>query len=151
MAISITFENSIITLKMGGCHNGLYAHTKHKEVPIEKTNGCGEIKIFSEKFNPYIATPITRLFLHVQFGRKHKIDELIEKFDAHFKDGKNCQENGIEYLKEIILSSLSTDPTWKICPECNIEYNNKTREFEQLNYIIPSKNLCIFHKKDTTI
>ena len=138
MALVLSFENSVIKLSMVGCHNG------HCE---SKSNGCGEIQIFTEHFHPYIATPITRLFLHVQFGRKYKIDELIKKFDVHFADVNNYQQNGIEYWKQIILESLQNDPTWKICPDCNCEYELNMRTFEKINYITPQTDLCFFHKK----
>lgn len=138
MALSISLDNSIITLCISGCHNG----NCNKE-----SNGCGDIQIFTESFHPYISTPLTRLFLHIQFGREYKIDEFIKKFDEYFKDGNNINENGVEYFKKIILEDLETDSTWKICPVCSIEYNNGIRQFEKINFIVPEKDLCIFHNK----
>ena len=139
MALALSFENSVIKLSMIGCHNG------HCE---SKSNGCGEIKIFTEEFHPYVATPITRLFLHVQFGRKYKIDELIANFNTHFANEQHHQENGIDYWKKIILESLQDDPTWKICVDCDSEYKTEKLTFEKINYITPEKNLCIFHTKN---
>ena len=138
MALVVFIDNSVITLSMAGCHNG------HCD---SKSNGCGEIQTFTENFHPYVATPITRLFLHVQFGRKYKIDELIAKFDTHFANEQNHQENGIDYWKKIILESLQNDSTWKICPYCDSEYKSGTRMFQHINYITPETNLCVFHKK----
>lgn len=133
MALSITLNKSIITLSISGCHN--------------KSNCFDDIKIFTEKFHPYVTTPLTRLFFHMQFGREYKIYEFIKNFEEYFKDGNNIDVNGIEYFKKIILEDLETDPTWKICPECNIEYNAGTRQFEKINYIVSEKVLCVFHKK----
>jgi len=138
MALSISIENSYIKLCISGCHNGNCN---------KQSNGCGEIEILMEQFHPYVATPLTRLFLHIQFGRKYKIDNLIQKFDEYFKDGQNIEENGIDYFKKIILEDLETDTTWKICTKCDVEYKNKSRTFEKINYVVPEKDLCFFHKK----
>lgn len=137
MALLISFEDSIIQLSILGCHNGDCK---------TKSNGCGDIQVFKETFHPYVATPITRLFLHIQFGRKYKIDNLITRFEEHFANGNNHQENGIEYFKKIILEELETDSSWKICSKCDSEYKENTRKFENINYIIPNVDLCVFHK-----
>lgn len=138
MALSISCENPIIKLCISGCHNGDC---------ITNSNGCENNEIFTEVFHPYVVTPITRLFLHVQFNRKHKIDVLIKNFENHFESGQNYEENGIEYFKKIILEDLETDSSWKVCPKCSSEYKNKIRKFEKINYIVPYVDLCIFHKK----
>ena len=137
MALSISFENSIIKLSILGCHNGECK---------TKSAGCGELEVLTETFHPYVCTPITRLFLHIQFGRKYKIDELISKFDNYFANGVNNQVSGIEYFKKIILEELENDPSWKLCPKCDLEYKKNTRYFANINYIIPNADLCIFHK-----
>jgi hypothetical protein len=137
MAISILFENSIIKLSILGCHNGECK---------EKSTGCREIEVLSKNFHPYVSTPITILFLHIQFGRKYKIDNLITRFEEHFADGKNYQENGIKYFKKIILEELENDSSWKICSKCDLEYKEDIRKFENINYIVPDVDLCIFHK-----
>jgi len=137
MALSITFKNSFIQLSILGCHNGECK---------TKSSGCGEVEVIKETFHPYVATPITRLFLHIQFGRKYKIDELIAKFDEYFSHGQNNQVSGIEYLKKIILEELEKDSSWKICPKCDLEYKENHRKFDNINYIIPNAELCIFHK-----
>jgi hypothetical protein len=138
MAIYLSIEDFFIKLCINGCHNG-DCHTK--------SNGCGETEVIYEKFHPYVATPITRLFLHVQFGRKHKIDELITKFDTYFADGNHHEENGIDYFKKIILESLATDSTWKICGKCDVEYKEGSKKFENINYVTPDVEECIIHKK----
>ena len=51
------------------------------------------------------------------------------------------------YFKKIILEDLETDTTWKICTKCDVEYKNKSRTFEKINYVVPEKDLCFFHKK----
>ncbi len=138
MALSITFKTSSIELCISGCHNSDCN---------KQSNGCGEIEILTEQFHPYVITPLTRLFLHIQFGKKYKIDDLIKKFEEHFKDGQNIEENGIEYFKKIILEYLETDEIWKICKNCNSEYKSGCRTFEKINYVVSDKDLCFFHKK----
>jgi hypothetical protein len=141
MALSLIVKDNEIELVISGCHNGECK---------EKSNGhvvCGEIEILTENFHPYLASPLTRLFLHIQFGRKYKIDEIISKFDKYFENGQHNDENAIPFLKKTILEELETDNSWKICTKCKTEYDNKTRKFEKIYYIIPSENLCIMHKK----
>lgn len=139
MALSISFENRIIKLCISGCHCGECK---------TKSNGCCDIEILTEEFHPYIATPITRLFLNIQFGRKHKIDKLIDNFDEYFKLEQHQEKNGIEYFKCIILEDLERDSSWKICPDCNLEYKEGILKFEKINYIVPEKDLCLFHKRN---
>jgi hypothetical protein len=137
MALLISFENSVIQLSIIGCHNGDCK---------TKSSSCGEVEVIKETFHPYVATPITRLFLHIKFGRKYKIDELISKFDEYFANGKNNQVSGIGYFKKIILEELEKDPGWKICPKCYVEYKENYCNFSNINYIVPNADLCIFHK-----
>jgi len=138
MALSISFENSSIKLYILGCHNGNCN---------KLSNSCGEIEILTEQFHPYVKTPLTRLFLHIQFGQKYIIDNLIKQFQEYFDENKHFEENGIDYFKKIILENLETDESWKICSKCDTEYKNKSRTFEKINYIVPEKDLCFFHKK----
>jgi hypothetical protein len=98
----------------------------------------------SEVFDKNRATPITRMFLHNMFNRQYRLDDILKKFTDHF-DGKNNDENGLEYMKKLILTDCATDPTWKICPKCEIEYNNKTRNFEKIVFIVPHVDLCVEH------
>ena len=72
---------------------------------------------------------------------------LIKQFQEYFDDNKNFEENGIDYFKKIILENLETDESWKICSKCDTEYKNKSRTFEKINYIVPEKDSCFFHKK----
>jgi hypothetical protein len=129
-------ENKVITLVICGCHNGNCC---------KQSNGCGKKIILKEKYNANRATPITRLFLHSVFGRKYRLNALINKFNEYFDDGKNYNVDGIEYMKKIILEDLETDNGWKICSKCECEYKAKTREFQNIVYIIPTIKFCTEH------
>ncbi len=130
MAIEISLIDSIVELSLYACNN------EYKET-------------FTEIFHPYVTTPLTRLLLYVEFGKKYKIDDLITEFN----NIKNINENtnytsDIDQLKKIILLNLEKDSIWKICPTCNIEYETRIRKFENINYIMTNNNLCIFHSKN---
>ena len=113
-------DNKVITVIIGGCHNGNECN---------HSNGCGKSVVLKEKFNIAISTPVTRLFLHVAFGRSYKIKEYMKKFDNYFDNGNNHDVDGIEYMKRVILEDLESDKSWKICPKCDYEYKEKKREF----------------------
>lgn len=135
MAISIKYNNGIIDCIISGCHcsgNGC------------NTNKCDILKV-SEKFNVNRATPITRMFLHTSFGRQSNIDNIIYKFTQHF-DEQNEDENGLNYMKKLILDDCEKDKTWKMCPICQTEYNEKIRKFENIIFIVPYLDACVEHK-----
>lgn len=134
--IKISSESGIINFAMTGCHG-------HNH----QTSGCENALIISERFHPSRATPITRMFLHTMFGRTSEIDSIITKFDEYFGGGKNADKNGLEYLKTLILENCAKDKTWKMCPTCKIEYDAKTRTFENIIFIVPSANNCIEHSQ----
>ena len=135
MAISLNNNGNIFTCTILGCHDTVCG----------KSNGCGSFLRYERIFDLDRVDPITRLFLHVFYGRKHMIDSLINKFTEHFNNGANLEEDGIEYMKKIILEMHELDSTWKTCPKCKEQYNNQSRKFEDIFYTVPSVEFCVDH------
>ena len=105
-----------------------------------------EKEIITEIFHPYVVTPLTRLFFNKEYGQKYKINKMIKKFNKYVVLGENDRENNMEAFKQIILEVLLNDSKWLICSKCDLEYKEKSRKFENINYIIPTADLCLFHK-----
>jgi hypothetical protein len=94
MTISITMnESNEIIMILNGCH--------HKNTCL--SNGCCQFEKFVSKMDIYKPNAIARLYLHLVMGRESKINDILKQYEEYFVDGKNINENGIEYLKKLIL------------------------------------------------
>ena len=139
MAIELHMDEDRTTMicTLSGCHGC-------------GSKGCGHIERFSEVFDIHRSTPITRLFLHVAFGRQNKIDEILHQFEDYYENEamyatEDEEKDGLTFLKELILKNLQDDATWKICPTCDQQYRASIRKFQNIHYVIPGVDFCLDH------
>lgn len=132
----LKYENDVISLSFGGCRGA-------------GKPGHREIVQYEEPFRPTRSSPITRLFLHAAFGRKYKLDKILDDYDKYFKDGKHQDENFVDVFKRLILEDHEQDPTWKICPACKMEYANGKRSWQHILYVTPTTAACEDHASKT--
>jgi hypothetical protein len=136
MALLIQLKDDIIQCIINGCHSEICDHK----------NGCGKFIEYNQKFDANHATPIVRLYLHLIFGRKQRIQNIINKYNDFFSDNNNINENGIKIMQKIIIEDCNLDKDWKICPQCYDNYLNNDDYFDKINYIVPSIDKCIVHQ-----
>ena len=136
MAISIRLnESNEVIMILNGCH--------HMDTCTR--NGCGHFEYFLTKINIHKPNAIARMYLHLVMGREEKIYDLLKQYNEYFSDGANINENGIKYLKKIILEDLEKDKSWKTCIKCRELYENNEIKFEDIIYILPNLDHCLDH------
>jgi hypothetical protein len=137
IAISIKMnESNEIIMILNGCH--------HKNTCL--SNGCCQFEYFTSNMDIYKPNAIARMYLHLVMNREYKINDILKQYEEYFSDGKNINENGIEYLKKLILEDHEKDKSWKRCSKCYELYENKKIKFEDIIYILPNIDYCIDHK-----
>lgn len=135
MALAINLNNGVIECHLCGCKGGHRTeHSTHK--------------IVREPFSPDRASPVTRLFLHQFFGRSYRLDNILGKYVAVIESQtaeEKAVEDGLFILQHIIIEDCKTDRDWRICQECSREYEDGTRPFENVLFVVPTKRLCPEH------
>ena len=112
-----------------------------------KKNGCGSFEFISQKFDQNLVSPLGRLYLHLMFGRKHRVDGILKKFEEFYDIEENKELHGLKVMKDIIIEDCNSDPDWKVCKICHENYKNDTRKFENVYYTVPELNSCEEHKE----
>lgn len=136
MAISIRLnEANEVIMILNGCH--------HKDICT--SNGCCHFEYFKTKINVHKPNPIARMYLHLVMGREQKIYDLLKQYEEYFLNGANIDENGIKYLKKIILEDLEKDKSWRRCSKCYELYENNQAKFEDIIYMLPHMDYCVDH------
>lgn len=139
MSLGITVHAGVISCLMCVCDGGCKTYA-------ESQKSC---KLIEEKFELHKTTPITRMALHINFGRKYRIDKILYKYkkiNEHIikDEGDMTPEKRMELLEFIIIDDCKMDSDWKICHICESEYVNKIRPFERILFTIP-KAKCPEH------
>jgi len=154
MAIYLTKNNNDeIIMILNGCHNKNKCPEKDLSTNISsmkfseknKNNGCCQFEYFIYNFDINKPTPIMRMYLHLVMGRDKRLTQLIEQYNDYFGNIENMDEDGIDYLKKIILEDLDKDVTWKTCIKCKELYNENKIKFEDIIYIVPHLDYCVGH------
>ena len=137
MAFSIKYDNDtdFINMVITGCHDKNC--TEH---------GCGEFEHISKKFDRKLVSPLGRLFLHLMFNRRHRIEGILKKFEDFYDIEENKEIHGLKVMKNIIIEDCNTDTDWKVCKTCYENYKNDTRKFEDVYYTVPQYDFCDEHK-----
>lgn len=104
MAFSLKFDSSknSIDMIMSGCH----------DPECSGKNGCGEFETISKEFHNRLVSPLGRLYLHLVFGRKHRINGILKKFEEFFDLEENKDLNGLKVMKNIIIEDCNSDNDW---------------------------------------
>lgn len=134
MAISISLNKSKeVVMILNGCY--------HKD--ICRSNGCYHFEYFKTKIDIYKPNTISQMYLYLAMGRKERLNNLIKKYNEYFFDRLN--ENGIDYLKKIILEDLENDSLRKTCIKCKKLYEENKIKFEDIMYILRNLDYCLDH------
>lgn len=74
------------------------------------------------------------------------IDSIVSKFKNHFSDETHIEDNGIEYMKSLILDTLiREDLSWNLCKGCHKEYGIGERDFADIMFLPKEKFHCSEH------
>jgi hypothetical protein len=134
-----TNEEGHLECTLNGCHC---------DSSCQGNCGCGKLVTYRVPFDVNRATAVTRLHLHLIFGRQHKLDEILTAYDNYFENPERAQDDGINIMKGIIFDKLSQDDSWKICPCCETDFQSGRRSWEDVIFIVPDADSCIEHDED---
>lgn len=141
MSLSLTVHAGTISCLMCVCDGGCKNY-------VESQKSC---KLIEEIFDLHKTTPITRLALHINFERKHRIDKILYKYKKiHNRiakiEGPMNPEKRMELLEYVIIDDCKMDSDWKICNKCESEYINNARLFENILFTVPELKYCSEHQ-----
>ena len=71
--------------------------------------------------------------------------KIFREYSNSIDSENGIDENGIKYLKKIILEDLEKDKSWKTCIKCRELYENNEIKFEDIIYILPNLDHCLDH------
>lgn len=121
---------------------------------------CGHFERFEWKFNDVSrANVVSRLYLHLLFGRKHVLDTIIQKFDDGWvsnneskkewcsKEKKVTLTSPLEVWKYLILESMKEDSSWNTCSTCLESYQAGNRSWDKIIFVAAPEKRCDDHEK----
>jgi hypothetical protein len=144
---------------LNGCHDGDgHSHDRHHHHDQDNNlqnsddghmrgggNGCGQFEVYTQAFDMNRATAVIRLHLHVVFGREHKLQEILNKYEEFFSHAENAEANGVVELKRIIFEECAADESWKMCPQCKVQYEEGSLGWDKVIFVTPETELCVDH------
>lgn len=136
MALALSIDGPIITCMLCACGGNC------KDV-ASSGQSCKRIV---EQFNPAKATPVTRMALHKFFGRAHRLDGILKRYESSVKSSEILSpKQRLRLLEDIVIADCKLDSDWQICSECETEYNTQARPFERVLFTTPEICRCSEH------